>query len=294
MLDLLRPRTGCLMVAGHRGARGYAPENTMPSFIKAHECGADTIEFDVHLTKDKRCVIIHDEELERTTDGHGLVQDYTWAELSKLDAGSWFDRKSQATLEALAKKEGKFADPNYIPPPIPTQSFAGTRLPLLEETLEWAKAVGIGASIEIKVPFPFYSGTFADNEIIDRTLEIVARYGDEENTQIHSFDHRLMRRVKELNPNISTTISFYGAIMVNPLSLLDDALADGVAIGSIWVTRELVDIYHAHGRTVFAWGGPGEDPYNEEAELGKLVQMGVDYVSGGLPDLLREVAEKYV
>src|ERR687886_149382 len=99
---MLRSKTGRLAVTGHRGAAGYAPENTMPAFEKALATGADVIEFDVHLSRDGRCVVIHDDRLERTTDGQGLVWEHSWSELKKLDAGSWFDRKNEAAHQALA------------------------------------------------------------------------------------------------------------------------------------------------------------------------------------------------
>ena len=70
----------------HRGFKGKYPENTMLAFNKAIEAGADGIEFDVHLSKDGEIVIIHDETLERTTDGSGLVGEKTLAQLKKLNA----------------------------------------------------------------------------------------------------------------------------------------------------------------------------------------------------------------
>ena len=74
----------------HRGFKGAYPENTMLAYEKAVETGADGIEFDVHLTKDGELVIIHDETLERTTDGKGLVKDKTLYELKKLNASKGY------------------------------------------------------------------------------------------------------------------------------------------------------------------------------------------------------------
>jgi glycerophosphoryl diester phosphodiesterase len=265
----------------------------MISFQQALECKADVIEFDVHLSRDGRCVVIHDDTLDRTTDGHGSVRDYSWEELSKLDAGNWFDKKNQAAREQMKNKEGRYADPNYIPPPLSELSYAGVRIPCLEEVLEWAVAEGMPTSIEIKAPFPFYGGIEVYPNLIEKILDLVAKYGHEEKTQMHSFDHKAVLRVKELNPNISTAISTYGAVLVDPLNEVQAARADGIAVGSLWVTQELIDLYHADNRNVFAWGW-GEDPLNEEKELGRLVKMGVDYVSGGYPDILRQVVEKYL
>lgn len=72
----------------HRGASGYAPENTLAAFKKALEFDIDVIELDVHLTKDNHLVVIHDKTVNRTTDGKGKVADKTLAELQKLDAGN--------------------------------------------------------------------------------------------------------------------------------------------------------------------------------------------------------------
>lgn len=293
MIDLLRGRTGRLLVSGHRGARNYAPENTLAPFQKALETGADIIEFDVHLSRDKRCVVIHDDTLDRTTNGQGPVREMSWAEISRLDAGSWFDRQNEQLYQEMEKEAGRFANPKYIPPPIPTQKFAGERVPLLEDVLVWAKEVNMPVSIELKAPFPFYAGPNPYPDMVERVLEIIARYGDENNSHIHSFDHLAVLRVKELNPNIPTGISLYGGVLINPVGLLREARAEGVAIGSLWVTQELIETLHADQRNIFAWGW-GEDPYNEEAELGRLVRMGIDYVSGGYPDLLRQVVEKYL
>jgi glycerophosphoryl diester phosphodiesterase len=76
-----------IRIIGHRGAAGEAPENTLGGFRRALEVGAAGVELDVHLTKDGRLAVIHDETLERTTSGRGRVKDFTLAELQKLNAG---------------------------------------------------------------------------------------------------------------------------------------------------------------------------------------------------------------
>jgi glycerophosphoryl diester phosphodiesterase len=77
----------------HRGASGRFPENTLTSFHAAIEAGAVMCELDVQLTRDNIAVVIHDDTLDRTTDGRGAVADLTLAELKRLDAGAWFDPK---------------------------------------------------------------------------------------------------------------------------------------------------------------------------------------------------------
>jgi glycerophosphoryl diester phosphodiesterase len=290
LLEMLRTKVGKLIIGGHRGADGYAPENTMASFKKALETGADVIEFDVHLSKDDRCVIMHDELLDRTTNGRGYIREYTWAELSKLEAGSWFDRKSETALAALEAGKLISSNPDYQPLPIPTEKFVGEPIPLLEEVLQWAKSVGIMVSIELKSPWPFYYGMDSYPGMVEKVLDLVACYGDEEATSIHSFDHRMMLHCKELNPNIATMVSYGGAIFVDPLGPVRAAKANGYAIGSYWVSPELIEASHAEDIFVFGWG-LGADPLNEAKDLHRLVAMGVDFVSGGYPDLLRKVVE---
>ena len=79
------------LVYAHRGFSGSYPENTMVAFEAARLAGADGIELDVQLTRDGIPVIMHDETVDRTTDGKGWLKDYSFAELQLLDAGSWFN-----------------------------------------------------------------------------------------------------------------------------------------------------------------------------------------------------------
>lgn len=89
-------------IFAHRGASMYAPENTMSAFQLAYEQGAEGIEIDVHLSKDGVPVLIHDERVNRTTNGQGFVHDYTYKELKQLNAGSWFSAKfSQESIISL-------------------------------------------------------------------------------------------------------------------------------------------------------------------------------------------------
>ena len=108
-------------VIAHRGASGHAPENTMAAFERAVALGAGFIETDLHLTRDARFVAIHDPTLERTTNGKGLVKDFTLAEIRRLDAGLWFDRE-----------------------------FMGQRVPTLEEIVEFAAKHDVIFYLELK------------------------------------------------------------------------------------------------------------------------------------------------
>ena len=99
-----------VVVAGHRGNVKFAPENTIPAFLKAAELGADLVEMDIRETKDGYLVIMHDETVDRTTNGKGRVEELTLEEIKKLDAGEWF-----------------------------SPEFKGTRVPTLHEVLEAIK-----------------------------------------------------------------------------------------------------------------------------------------------------------
>ncbi len=109
------------IVIGHRGAAGHAPENTLPSLLKAHELGVDWVEFDVKLSSDEIPVLFHDDTLDRNTDGHGPIADQDLKALRTRDAGAWFGA-----------------------------AFADTRLPTLDEGLAVLARCGMGANVEIK------------------------------------------------------------------------------------------------------------------------------------------------
>jgi glycerophosphoryl diester phosphodiesterase len=105
---------------GHRGASGSSPENTLASFRGAIDAGAQMCELDVRLTRDGVPIVIHDETVDRTTDGCGAVADFTLEEIKRLDAGGWFDRR-----------------------------FAGERIPTLDEVFTAVKG-RCALNIELK------------------------------------------------------------------------------------------------------------------------------------------------
>lgn len=111
----------CPKVLAHRGLSHLAPENTMAAFEKAKDLGLHWLEFDVMLSKDHHPVIFHDEKLNRTTNGKGLLADKTWHQLQALDAGSWFSKTYHKEL-----------------------------IPALETVLEFMKEHQLNAVVEIK------------------------------------------------------------------------------------------------------------------------------------------------
>jgi glycerophosphoryl diester phosphodiesterase len=133
-----------ILVVAHRGFSGAAPENTLIAFQKAIEIGSDMIELDVHLSRDGELVVIHDETLERTTNGKGMVADHTLNELKKLDAGSSFGPQ-----------------------------FAGEIIPTLKEVLELAKGRAL-VNVEIKNPT---HKRYSITELAEKTLAEVQKAG---------------------------------------------------------------------------------------------------------------------
>lgn len=210
-------QAGRTLVIGHRGAMGTCPENTMVSFERALELGADWIEFDVHLSKDDVPVVIHDETLDRTTSGSGLVREHTLAQLKQLDAGGWF-----------------------------APEFAGERVPTLDEVLAWASHRGVVVDIEIKNAPLYYAG------IESAVADALERHGMLERAIVICFDHATVKRLKELNPRIATGVLYAGR-PVDPLSLARAARADALLPHWAYVTREDVDAAHAAGLAVAPW-----------------------------------------
>ncbi|MDO5417580.1 MAG: glycerophosphodiester phosphodiesterase [Lachnospiraceae bacterium] len=154
-----------MKVIAHRGYSGKYPENTMLSFQKAVESGCDEIELDVQLTKDDVVVVIHDERIDRTTDGTGLVKDYTYEELKKFNAAKLFP---------------KVTDFQHVP--------------TFDEYCAWVAETGITTNIEIK------TGVYYYEELEKKTVDIVKKYGLEKKVMFSSFNHMSLVRIKELMP----------------------------------------------------------------------------------------------
>lgn len=111
-----------MAVIGHRGAPSQAPENTIPSFLKAIEAGVDFVELDVRSSRDGCLIVMHDDRVDRTTDSKGPVSHFTLEELKSMDAGGWF-----------------------------SPSFRGVKIPTLEEVLNLVKDV-VSVVVDLKEP----------------------------------------------------------------------------------------------------------------------------------------------
>lgn len=152
---------------GHRGARFEAPENTLPGFRYAIGLGIEALEFDVHLTKDQQLAIIHDDTVDRTTNGTGNVADLTLAEIQSLDARSIF-------------------------PDWPEPCF----VPTLDQVLETVSAVP-DLFIEIKRDIPERIAI-----VLPAVIEAVEAHNLTDQVTLTSFDPEIIRQMQQLRPAI--------------------------------------------------------------------------------------------
>lgn len=151
----------------HRGFSGKYPENTMLAFEKAIAEGVDGIELDVQLTKDGEVVIIHDEKIDRTTDGEGYVVDYTYEELSKFDASYIYRGK-----------------------------MGFNKIPTLREYFELVKDLDIITNIELKTGINEYLG------IEEKVWDLIQEFKLQDKIIISSFNHFSVMRMKKIAPNM--------------------------------------------------------------------------------------------
>ncbi|WP_249869512.1 glycerophosphodiester phosphodiesterase [Oceanobacillus saliphilus] len=158
-------------VFGHRGWMGSFPENTLLGFKEAINAGVDGLELDVHMTKDGEIVVIHDDALDRTTDGTGLIRDLTLAEIKKYSAGI-----NYSTF------------PNYD-----GNQWIAERVPTLQEVLEFLAPYDTELNIELKTFMYPYKGMEA------KVLSVVEQYGNGRKVIYSSFHLPSILKIKALN-----------------------------------------------------------------------------------------------
>ncbi|WP_066293739.1 glycerophosphodiester phosphodiesterase [Bacillus sp. FJAT-29937] len=162
------------LIFAHRGYSALYPENTMKAFREADKAGADGIELDVQLTKDGEIVVIHDEKVDRTTNGKGYVKDYTFKDLRKLDASS--------------QKKKLFSQ---IEP-----------IPSLIEVFEWMKSNRIICNVELK------NGVFPYEGMEEKVISLIRAYDLADRVILSSFNHYSIVYCRHLAPEIETAPLF--------------------------------------------------------------------------------------
>src|SRR5687768_17051469 len=211
-----------MIIIGHRGASGHAPEHTIPSYDRAIEIGVDYIEQDLQMTSDGTLVVMHDPTLDRTTSGSGLVIETSLEELKRLDAGSWF-----------------------------SPDFAGTTVPTLRELFE---RYGKTANYYIETKNPEEAP-----DMEERLLALIEEFGLREGAVerwqvlIQSFSRESLFKIRKLDPKLPVIHLIdkeHGSAAIR--AQLDNIRSYAVGIGPsrLSVDAELVDAVHAQGLAI--------------------------------------------
>jgi len=237
------------LILAHRGARKYAPENTIAAFKKAKELGFDGVELDVVLTYDKTPVVFHGTDLSLTTKSHGLIHKMLYKDVLNQDAGELFDPR-----------------------------FKGEKIPTLAEALEYLANTNMFINIELKP-------RLGDGDWIARTVvEEINYFCLYERVLVSSFSPFILRHVSKLSPRIPTAL----LLGPNPLLFLKFALGANLLklshIGPVfsYTSKGLVELAHKNGIKVLVW------TINTRQELAKCVEIGVDMVVTDEPELIME------
>lgn len=171
------------LVFAHRGASGYAPENTLEAFQLAVQQQADGVELDVHLTRDKQILVAHDERIDRVSDGTGLI--------------------CLLSLKDIKKHLFNRTHPEYDQ----------ARAPLLEEVLDLLKPTGLNINIELKNSRLPYEG------LEEKCLDLVEKAGMASRVVYSSFNHHSMVRLKKMNSGAVCGL-LYDCSLLDPLDYL--------------------------------------------------------------------------
>ena len=243
----------------HRGASAYAPENTLAAVRQGIAMGGDLIEVDVQRTKDGELVLIHDTNLARTTDAERLfpgrapwnVSDFTYAELLRLDAGSW-----------------------------KSSEHKGEKVPTLAEAIEVIRHSPSGLLLEIKAP-ERYPGIEAD---VAAVMRACPGYVDSavaaDQLVVESFNYASMRLYKELEPSV--TVGLLGRPTLEQLPELA-TWADQVNPQHKSVEAAYVAAVHRVGMDCLVW------TVNSVANMHRAINIGVNGVITNRPDILDQI-----
>jgi glycerophosphoryl diester phosphodiesterase len=244
-----RPNVKRPLIFAHRGASKAAPENTLPAFEAAIRLGADGVELDVQYSSDGALVIFHNDTLEKTSDGDGRVTAHTLAELRALDAGSWFG-----------------------------PSFAGTRIPILDEVLDLMKGKLL-VNVELKVLGTLQSGMGAD------AVKTIRAHGMADQVVISSFNPFALRQAKEAGPEIECAL-----LLAHDLPgwmrwgfTRRYSRADGLHPDFEMVNEAYMAQARQLGMPVRVW------TVDDEATICRLMPLGVDAIITNVPDVLAAI-----
>jgi glycerophosphoryl diester phosphodiesterase len=241
----------------HRGASAYAPEHTIEAYKLGQQLKGDYIEIDLQMTKDGRLIAMHDETLDRTTNGTGLVRNHTLTEIKQLDAGSFFNEK----YPDLAKEEFKHA-----------------KVPTLAEIIE---TFGQNANYYIETKSPDeYPG------MEEKLLEIINHYHINDKVIIQSFSEESLRKIHNLNANIPLVqlLSYKKAVQLTGAEIEKyKTYCIGLGMNYKYIDAAYVKKIKQHGLEVHPF------TVDNEKDMKKLLIWGVDGMFTNYPDRLHSI-----
>lgn len=299
LLASLLPAALALDLQGHRGARGLAPENTLPAFERALSIGVTTLELDIGVTADGVVVIAHDTALNPA--------------ITRDAQGRWLSGPGP-TLRSLRLAELQTYDVGRIDPATPyARSFAeqqprdGTRIPTLKALFDRVRALGadqVRFNIETKIQPSRPEETASPEVMVDALLAVIDAAGMSRRVTIQSFDWRTLQRVQRVAPGIPT-------VYLSLQSASTDTIRDGswtagftlaqhgsvprmvkAAGGAVWspnagaLTQAAVQEARGLGLQVVPW------TVNAPADMERLIDWGVDGIITDHPDRLRAVMQR--
>lgn len=241
----------------HRGASAYAPEHTIAAYKLGQQLKGDYIEIDLQMTKDGHLVAMHDETVNRTTNGMGLVKEHTLEELKQLNAGSTYNKK----YPNLAKKE-----------------YENAKVPTLEEVIE---VFGHDANYYIETKSPDeYSG------MEEKLLEIINHYEIQDKVIIQSFSEESLRKIHNLNINIPLVqlLSYKKAVQLTELEIKRyKTYCIGLGMNYKYIDSTYVKKIKKHGLEVHPF------TVDNEQDMKRLLLWGVDGIFTNYPDRLHSL-----
>ncbi|MFL5341206.1 MAG: glycerophosphodiester phosphodiesterase family protein [Gemmataceae bacterium] len=270
-------------VQGHRGARGLAPENTLPSFERAFDIGVSSVETDLFPSADGIPVLIHDPE----TAGE-LVGRLSASELRRRivdrnpDPVRFPAQSAEVTPSAAEFCQQRGVPPFGVPSLTELFEFASFCARDARKPAEQRQRAGrVLFDLEIK-RFPFRPELFAADaqQTVVAVVNAVQAAGLSERTVIRSFDHRLVAVVRRLSPRIRTAVIIAGTAPIDPARLALDVGASIYCPDYQFVDAEVIDLCRGNGVMTIPW------TVNDPAEWHRLRAFGVDGITTDFPDRL--------
>jgi glycerophosphoryl diester phosphodiesterase len=236
------------LIIGHRGASAVAPENTMAAFRKALAAGADGIEFDVRLTSDDVAVVIHDSTLRRTGRLPYRVADLAFAEIAKIDVGSWF-----------------------------AATFAKETVPSLAELFALFESNDSMLYLEMKC-----DAVSEYQSLAEACVRLIDEYSLRERVMVECFQLEALRVLKEIDPRVKTAALFEPAFKDPSLfvALTKEVGAEAIALHHRLAREGLVRKAKAEGLHVAVW------TVDETSWVQKARAMGIDALITNDPERL--------